>query len=181
MIFSADGYNVGGPCCDCLYLLLLAAYMWFCRSPAPHWENTFCSKNTFYRVVLSVSRHTVRCVQDGETALTRASRYGYAKVVVQLLEKKADVNARNEVWGMGMVFGMGYAEGGSLVWGTRRVFWCMRRYRRLREGVWQSHAHVCMDCAFPCVLYLRVVERERECVCVELAVSACARATCTHV
>ena len=44
-------------------------------------------------------RHGVRCEQDGWTALMRASSWGHTEVVVQLLDKGADVNAQNKVCG----------------------------------------------------------------------------------
>ena len=44
-------------------------------------------------------RHGVRCEQDGRTALMRASSWGHTKVVVQLLDKGADVNAQDKVCG----------------------------------------------------------------------------------
>ena len=43
--------------------------------------------------------HGVRCEQDGETALMRASSMGHTEVVVQLLDKGADVNAQTKVFG----------------------------------------------------------------------------------
>ena len=44
-------------------------------------------------------RHGVRCEQDGETVLMRASSMGRTEVVVQLLDKGADVNAQDKVCG----------------------------------------------------------------------------------
>ena len=43
--------------------------------------------------------HGVRCEQDGETVLMCASSMGRTEVVVQLLDKGADVNAQNKVFG----------------------------------------------------------------------------------
>ena len=44
-------------------------------------------------------RHGVRCEQHGGTALMHASRSGHTEVVVQLLDKGADVNAQDKVCG----------------------------------------------------------------------------------
>ena len=44
-------------------------------------------------------RHGVRCEQDGRTALMYASINDNTEVVVQLLDKGADVNAQDKVRG----------------------------------------------------------------------------------
>ena len=44
-------------------------------------------------------RHGVRCEQNGQTALMIASSMGRTEVVVQLLDKGADVNAQDKVCG----------------------------------------------------------------------------------
>ena len=63
-------------------------------------------------------RHGVRCEQDGETALMHASSMGRTEVVVQLLDKGADVNAQDKVCGGAYGARTGSREG-SLRWRHR--------------------------------------------------------------
>jgi len=80
--------------------------------------------------------HGVRCEQDGETALMRASSMGYTEVVVQLLDKGADVNAQNKVFG----------EAYGAHWVQRGGFSGRHRGQRgwLGDGC-DTHTLVCID------------------------------------